>query len=144
LSVLYVQGNLIEQNILTQTSFLGDSDQLALAQNAAQALAAQSAVHLQTGGNLMVNAATIIDLGLASQITVAGQTYSDALIHQAGFLGEESMPAGLQAFAGPASSLGGELAPAAVAYFTGDLAEGARHAQSPSLPTSETWGEMLA
>ena len=46
-----------------------------------------------TGANALLNAAKIVDIGLDSTVMVEGEAYSDALIHQAGLIDEEAVPA---------------------------------------------------
>jgi len=130
LSVLYVSGDFIEQNIIRQVTYLGDSDQLALAPAEAGPLLAGSVMTVESGGNLLVNAAAIIDLGRDSQIMVAGETYSDAVIYQAGLLEGTAPPAGVLLVPG------GDLTAAAVAFLTGAAGEG-------STPPSEGVQEGL-
>ncbi|RRH68860.1 hypothetical protein [Falsigemmobacter faecalis] len=116
-SVLYVTGDFIEQNIIRQVTHLGDSDQLALARTEVGSLMSGPGMTVESGGNLLVNAAAIIDLGRDSQIMVAGETYSDAIIYQAGLLDGAAPPAGVLL---PPT---GDLTAAAVAFLSGAAGE---------------------
>lgn len=123
LSVLYVTGDLIEQNIIRQTTHLGDSDQLVLLQDQIRDQLIEAGITVETGANLLVNAAAIVDLGIESQIMVAGQTYSDAVIYQAGLMDQAAPPDGVKLAADLTPASLGDLAPAAVAFLTGDTVE---------------------
>lgn len=117
LSALYISGDLIETNIVRQFSYLGDADQIALAEGAAMASAVLAGMQIDTGENAMLNAASINDLGIDSTVMAAGQVYSDALIHQAGLI-DDQMP-GLDGLAGPGSALASE----AVAFLAPEMME---------------------
>lgn len=94
LSVLYVDGDLIQTAVIEQISYLGDSDQIHFIQNMiASAEGAQTTV--TTGSNAQINAATIVSEGLDSTVLAGGETYSDALIYQAELIDETSAPTGV-------------------------------------------------
>ncbi|MCU0902318.1 MAG: hypothetical protein MUE83_00400 [Tabrizicola sp.] len=87
LSVLYITGDFLTLNMIDQTNILGDADQVAaLATEATYANGAEVAVI--SGANSLVNLATIDTIGVDSDIHVAGEIYSDALIYQANFIDE--------------------------------------------------------
>ncbi|MGO4852992.1 hypothetical protein [Phaeovulum sp. W22_SRMD_FR3] len=117
LSALYISGDLIESNIIRQFSYLGDVDQIALAQGEALATASAAGMSIDTGQNVMLNAARINDLGIDSALVAAGQVYSDALIHQAGLI-DAQMP-GLDGLTGPSAALVSE----AVAFLVPEMME---------------------
>jgi len=117
LSALYISGDLIESNIIRQFSYLGDVDQIALAEGAAMVGALAAGMSIETGENAMMNAARINDLGINSAVMAAGQVYSDALIHQAGLI-DDQMP-GLDGLAGSFGALTSE----AVAFLAPEMME---------------------
>lgn len=85
LNVLYITGDYLTVSMISQTNILGDSDQVAtMIQNAGKTQGA--AVEIHTGANALVNLATIHTGGLDSEIQVAGDYYSDALLYQANFI----------------------------------------------------------
>jgi hypothetical protein len=87
LNVLYITGDFLTLNMVDQTNVLGDADQVAaLATEATYAGGAEVAVI--SGANALVNQATINTIGVDSDIHVAGEIYSDALIYQANFIEE--------------------------------------------------------
>jgi hypothetical protein len=87
LNVLYITGDYVTLNMIDQTNILGDADQVAaLATEATYAGGAE--VEIISGSNALVNQATINTVGIDSEIHVAGEMYSDALIYQANFIDE--------------------------------------------------------
>ena len=121
LSVLYIAGDLIEQNIIRQFSYLADADQIALAETEALAAAMTAGLQIDTGQNAMLNAARINDLGIASTVMTAGQVYSDALIHQAGLI--DGVAPGSDGLALPVTALPVALANEALAFLMPDAEE---------------------
>ncbi len=90
LNVLYITGDYLTLNLIDQTNILGDADQVAaLATEATYAGGAE--VTVISGSNALVNLATINTVGMNSEIHVAGDTYSDALIYQANFIDEHAV-----------------------------------------------------
>jgi hypothetical protein len=88
LNVLYITGDYMTLNLIDQTNILGDADQVAaLATEATYADGAE--VSVISGSNALVNMATIDTVGIDSEIHVAGEMYSDALIYQASFIEED-------------------------------------------------------
>ncbi|WP_426126076.1 hypothetical protein [Pararhizobium sp. PWRC1-1] len=81
LSVLYIQGDLLNLQYIRQTNILGDSDQIALAKDAvATNLTAEWSV--STGSNTLVNSAAIADLDSFGKTYVGGDQYSlETLYH---------------------------------------------------------------
>ncbi len=85
LRVLYVAGDFVTVDRIAQTNVVGDADQVRAARDAfADELQAEVAVI--AGSNLLANVAEIVDDGIASTRMAGGEVYSDALIHQAGFV----------------------------------------------------------
>lgn len=113
LSVLYVAGDLIKANLVKQHTYLGDSDQLDLAQEALLA-AREGIAEIVTGSNLLANTAEMLDFGLDSTVMAGGEIYTDAFIHQADLL--NGAPA-----AGMAD--GAALASEAVAFLADGMIE---------------------
>lgn len=88
LRVLYVSGDLLNIQYVSQTNVLGDSDQVALAMN-------QVAAHpeanwtITTGGNQLANFAGIVDVHGTGMTYVGGQHYSDEILVQANLVSSE-------------------------------------------------------
>lgn len=114
LSVLYIAGDLVEVNMVRQVNVLGDSDQIAVLHDAELARAIAQGMTIDTGANAMLNAARITDMGRDSTVLTAGETYSAALIHQAGLVEDAAPPQGVQLAA---------LAPEAVAFLAPEMIE---------------------
>ena len=110
LKVLQVEGDLIKANIIEQKNYLGDSDQVQLMLD--DFLAADEGIALITGSNAQLNAARLHDVGLDSEVMVAGTAYSDALIYQAQLLDPEAPPTGVAL---------APLASEAVAFLSEDM-----------------------
>lgn len=83
LKVLYVAGNVYDIHTITQVNIVGDADNLALYEE--NLLKAQDSVwEVTTGGNMLVNKATIVDYDSVGQTAyVGGSIYSDAILVQA-------------------------------------------------------------
>lgn len=82
LRVLYISGDIYNLQYVNQTTVVGDSDQVALAMN--QVLANPNADWVvTTGGNQLVNYATIVDVDTATKTYVGGECYSDEVLIQA-------------------------------------------------------------
>jgi hypothetical protein len=82
LRVLYVTGDFLTLQYVSQTNVLGDSDQIALAVD--EMLAHSEAEWtITTGGNQLVNLATIVNNDATDTIYLAGQHYSDEVLIQA-------------------------------------------------------------
>lgn len=85
LRVLYVHGDLINLQYVKQTNILGDNDQIMLAMDAL-APQAQASWSVDTGGNTLVNNASILDLDSFGKTYVGGQQYSQETLIQANFI----------------------------------------------------------
>ena len=111
LSALYVKGNVYDVHTIEQINVLGDSDRVAIYKNA---LAADGEPDwtVNTGGNALVNAASIVDYDtLGSAAYVGGHLYSDAVLIQAEIVeGHEENP------------FGDALASEAIAFLDDDAA----------------------
>ncbi|WP_234967381.1 type I secretion protein ATPase [Octadecabacter temperatus] len=111
LRVLYIEGDLTTVNWIEQTNVLGDSDQVHLAlENLETTTGATASV--TTGSNATINAATINEFGVDSQVAVNGDVYDDALLYQANLIDTDADPLGV---AMPA------LANEAVAFLADDM-----------------------
>ncbi len=111
LSVLYIDGDLIQTNVIEQINYLGDSDQIHFIQDMFST-AAGADVTVTSGSNAQINAAKILSTGLDSTVMAGGDTYSDALIYQAGLIDDGAAPTGVQM---------GPLANEAVAFLVDDM-----------------------
>lgn len=81
LRVLYVTGNIYDVNIIKQVNVTGDADQVVLYANAA--LEKPVDWDISTGGNMLVNAAIIVDSDtLGATAHVGGTMYSEAILIQ--------------------------------------------------------------
>lgn len=88
LSVLYVDGSVLELDYISQTSVLGDSDQIAVV---ASELAEDSETQwdIETGENDVINVASIINSGVDSIVYHGGELFTEAYLHQAEFVSDE-------------------------------------------------------
>lgn len=82
LRVLYVSGDLLNIQYISQTNIVGDSDQIALAMNAIDPQA-DATWSVSTGGNALVNSAAILDLDSLGRTYVGGGQYSQETLFQA-------------------------------------------------------------
>ena len=89
LKVLYVSGNVVDLNYISQTNILGDADQVALAMDQAGAYA-DADWTISTGTNALVNHAHIVDGGVDSTVYAGGSVYSDELLIQAELISHDS------------------------------------------------------
>lgn len=89
LRVLYIAGDFIKWQTISQTNVLGDADQVAIMAKTMQS--AQGAnVEVTTGSNALMNIASITDGGIDSTVYVGGEQYSDALLYQAEFISTDN------------------------------------------------------
>lgn len=102
LRVLYISGDLVKMNLLKQVNVVGDADQILIPPGAVS-LGPDDTVEVIAGSNALANVATVRDLGTDSVVMAGGQIYTDALIHQAGFLDADAAPTGVQLAPGLAS-----------------------------------------
>lgn len=142
LKVLYITGDIINLNFVKQTNVLGDSDQVALAMDAAKAVPdAQWSV--STGANTLVNFAQILDVDALGKTYVGGEVYSDEILIQAELVSDA-----------PALDLAGrsadQLVSEAVAFLDDGAADGSPdapiHSIAPSadLSSADPMQTMLA
>ena len=103
LKILYIDGDFIKINKLDQINILGDADQISLL-GESFANEMEGKFVLTTGSNSLANFASINETGVDSNVMVKGNSYSEALIHQAGFVDEQAVPdgVGIQALANEA------------------------------------------
>lgn len=81
LNVLYVKGNVYDINYIEQVNVVGDADQVIF--YAEQAFGKDVDWTVHTGGNVLINAAAIVDYeGMGNTAYVAGNVYSEALLIQ--------------------------------------------------------------
>lgn len=81
LNVLYVKGDIYDINYIEQVNVVGDPDQVIF--YAEEAFGKNVNWTVQTGGNVLVNAAAIIDYeGMGNTAYVGGEIYSEALLIQ--------------------------------------------------------------
>ncbi|RWI91122.1 type I secretion protein [Mesorhizobium sp.] len=88
LRVLYISGDLLNVQYVSQTNVLGDSDQVALAMN--QFVAHPEAEWtVTTGGNQVANFAGIIDVDGTDKTYVGGEHYSQEILIQADIISSD-------------------------------------------------------
>ncbi|MEX3006956.1 hypothetical protein [Hoeflea sp. TYP-13] len=102
LSVLYIEGSLLDLQYISQKNVLGDADQIAMV---ASGLAGdtQTQWQLDAGGNELINIASIVDVGVDSTVYVDGEVYSEAFLYQAELVSDDPLAA-----AGDPEALAGE------------------------------------
>lgn len=125
LKVLYIEGDLINFQYISQTNIVGDGDQLQL--HASQMASQEGAeASLVMGENALLNLASIYEVGLNSEIQLGGDQYSDALMYQAGLIvSDESQLV---------TDNGNGLANEAVAFLTDDSSDASHQQQNDSAP----------
>lgn len=91
LRVLYIEGDLIRTDTVTQVNILGDADQVAVL---AEDFRDQGLMPLEltTGENVLANIATLKQAGLDSTVMAGGEVYTDAVIWQAGMIDCNDQP----------------------------------------------------
>lgn len=89
LKVLYISGDVIDLQYISQTNILGDADQVALAMDQAGAYA-DADWTISTGTNALINHAHIVDGGVDSTVYAGGNVYSDELLIQAELISNDS------------------------------------------------------
>ncbi|WP_395450376.1 type I secretion protein [Aminobacter sp. UC22_36] len=88
LRVLYISGDIYNLQYIKQTTVMGDSDQVALAMNQVTANP-DTEWTITTGGNQLVNSATIVDVDGYSKVYVGGDSYSDEILIQANLVSSD-------------------------------------------------------
>lgn len=88
LRVLYIEKDFKTVNVVQQTNVLGDDDSVELAIDEFAA-GLRDEMEVTMGSNALANLASVRDSGMDSTIMAAGETYSDALLHQAEFVAPE-------------------------------------------------------
>ncbi len=112
LKVLKIDGNLTQMNIVDQINYLGDQDQVHMAQDAMQSAIDTVPVSITTGSNLLSNETIIETDGYDSEIMTAGNFYDDAFLYQADLIDTAADPLGVKI---------NELASEAVAFLADDM-----------------------
>ncbi|MRU14083.1 hypothetical protein FDP25_01430 [Roseovarius sp. A21] len=123
LKVLYIEGDLINFQYISQTNIVGDADQLQL--HAGQMASQEGAeASLIVGENALLNLASIYEAGLNSEIHLGGDQYSDALMYQAGLIVTDESQL--------VTDNGNGLASEAVAFLTDDTGDATNQQQDDS------------
>ncbi|KEO60265.1 hypothetical protein [Thioclava indica] len=116
LRVLWIEGDLLIRDTLTQINLLTDSDVISVA------LPGDSAgAELSAGDNILANVAGLSVAGVDSTIMAGEGSYSDAVLYQAGMFEGDQSPLDL---AGTFSAPQGDLASEAVVFLTDDFNDG--------------------
>ena len=87
--VLYISGDVVDLQYVSQTNVLGDADQVALAKSQT-AENADASWDISTGSNALINQAAIVDGGVNSTTYIAGSVYSDELLIQAELISHDT------------------------------------------------------
>ena len=137
LRVLVVEGDLVDLTVARQTNVLGDDDTVSELAAGIEAATGSAGIHidLNAGGNLLLNAATIIDAAGDGSVHVAGDFYSDAVLVQAELVGSDgAVPGGMALGASGALTIGDPdaLANEAVAFLQ----------DAPGVPEREETGTV--
>ncbi|WP_295533130.1 hypothetical protein [uncultured Thioclava sp.] len=114
--VLWIEGDLLIRDSLTQINLLSDSDVISVALPGDDALADISA-----GDNILANVASLTVAGVDSTIMAGAGSYSDAVLYQAGMFASDQGPFDL---AGTFSAPQGDLASEAVVFLSDDFNDG--------------------
>lgn len=85
LRVLYIEKDFKTVNVVQQTNVLGDDDSVQLAIDEFAA-GLREDMEVTMGSNALVNIASVRDSGIDSTVMAKGESYSDALLHQADFV----------------------------------------------------------
>ncbi|MFZ2099821.1 MAG: type I secretion protein [Oricola sp.] len=91
LNVLYISGDFLNMQYVSQTNILGDSDQVAMYRETLDAQM-DGGWEISTGSNNLVNIATIVDAGVDGTVYAGGEIYSDALLYQAELICDDPLP----------------------------------------------------
>ncbi|RFC65988.1 hypothetical protein DYI37_00430 [Fulvimarina endophytica] len=130
LDVLVIEGSYLELDYVVQRNIVSDSDRLRIDEQRGSL----GETDLDTGANVAINLAAIIEYGVNQQVQVGGTTYSDSIIYQAGFL-DEGVP-----------DLGSDLATEAVLFLADGMVSdiGPDHPDAPEIgPTDGYHDDML-
>lgn len=112
LRALYIEGDLIQMNVVDQVNYLGDADQIQMKVDSMMSVVDDMPVAITAGSNLLTNTASIEQLGTDSVVMANGSHYSDALLVQAELIDTDANPLGVSI---------SELASEAVAFLADDL-----------------------
>jgi hypothetical protein len=127
LRVLYISGDLLNVQYVSQTNVLGDSDQVALAMNQFTAHP-EAEWTVTTGGNQVANFAGIVDVDGTDKTYVGGEHYSHEILIQADIISTDP-------------ELGGQnpdaLVNEAVAFLADDTPDGEAPIDHPIMPTPD-------
>lgn len=92
---LYIEGDLIQMNVVDQINYLGDQDQVHMAKDAMVSAIKDSPVTITSGSNLLTNTASILETGYDSDVMTDGEYYSEALLYQAELIDTDANPNGV-------------------------------------------------
>ncbi len=132
LKVLYIEGDLIQMNLVKQTNILGDADQVHVVLD--DFLGAHDSVTVNTGDNALINSTSIGTYGIDSDVYVGGEVYSDAILVQAELIDTDADPLGV-------SLTSGDLASEAVAFLADDMISPSEFDQGVDPMITPTAGE---
>ena len=149
LRVLVVEGDMIDLAMVRQTNVLGDDDAVATLARDIEGETGSAGIHidLHGGGNLLLNAATIVEAGPDAGVHVAGTSYSDAILVQAELIGPEGAAPGALAASGVLTTADpAALASEAVAFLQDapDLSEREGEAVMTITDTSSASVDVMA
>jgi len=116
LRVLWIEGDLLIRDTLTQINLLSDSDVISVALPGDD-----MGADLSSGDNILANVAGLSVAGVDSTIMAGEGSYSDAVLYQAGMFEGDQAPFDM---AGPFSAPQGDLASEAVVFLTDDFNDG--------------------
>ena len=89
IKVLYISGDVVDLQYVSQINVLGDADQVALAKSQSSAHA-DASWDISTGSNALINQASIVDGGVNSTTYTGGAVYSDELLIQAELISDDT------------------------------------------------------
>ncbi len=133
IKVLYISGDVVDLQYVSQINVLGDADQVALAKSQSSAHA-DASWDISTGSNALINQASIVDGGVNSTTYTGGSVYSDELLIQAELISDDT-----KLYTQGADALVSE----AVAFLSDDLmaspeGDADQNAPDPSTPDGGT------
>ena len=92
LSVLYIEGHMYDLQYINQKNVLGDADQIAMVAQNLEGYE-KTEFQLDTGGNELINIASIIDIGMDSTVYVGDEVYNDAFLYQSEMISNDPLQA---------------------------------------------------
>ncbi|WP_295812915.1 type I secretion protein [uncultured Nitratireductor sp.] len=133
IKVLYISGDVVDLQYVSQINVLGDADQVALAKSQTSA-DTDADWSISTGSNALINQAAIADGGVNSTTYTGGAVYSDELLIQAELISNDT-----DLYTQGADALVSE----AVAFLSDDLlapseSDGGQNSQDAPMPDGGT------